>query len=60
MPAEPSGEQLRLLVRGRLEVKPGQSFGLELSEPGPWRDIDGVRRRPGTACADAGQAWHLY
>ena len=23
-------------------------------------DIDGMRRLPGTACADAGQAWHLY
>jgi hypothetical protein len=52
-------ELLRLLLRGALEVDPGQPVAVKLSEAGPGRDVD-MRRLPDTACADARQAGHRY
>src|SRR5439155_208416 len=59
MPAEARCELLDLLVGRRLEVDPGETVLLELSDRA-LRGLGQVRRLAGAARADAWQARHRY
>jgi hypothetical protein len=60
VPAEPGGECERLLLRGRLEMDPGQAVVLELNDPGPRLDLRLPGLRPVATGPDAREARHRY